>query len=579
MKIKLEDQKRLEKQLKSTDRGKVVPVWLPDDEGKNAFTVKNQNRWRRYAELEIYGLFHYKQSESTDSPTVKKAWADYYQMNKLFANRIFEAYNPGDIIIIHDYNLMLLPSLLRQLLPRAYIGFFLHIPFPSREFFRCISRRKELLEGVLGANMIGLQSPSYCRHFSSCCHRILGFEASANGVDVYGAHVAVEAFPIGINAVTTEEAAFHNLDVAKKTTSIRKLFAGKKMIIGRDRLDTVHGVTQKLQAFELFLERYPDWHDKVVLIQITSPSEINTDGHDGASKFLDKISDLTSKINGLCGSLDFTPVQHFPQYLAKEDYYALLQVADVALITSVRDGMNTVSLEYVICQKNNHSPLILSEFSGTSTNLSGAIYVNPWDLGAVAHAINDALCMGREARKTQNEQLYQHVVENNVQNWTDAYIERLLANLETYQHGFCTPLLSREALLTQYSKSTKRLFMFDYDGTLTPIVQDPAAAIPTNRVLHSLTTLASNPKNYVWIISGRDQGFLDKYLGHIQELGLSAEHGCFMRRANQRNWVNMAEKEDMRWQMEVLKIFQRYTEETPGLFLSVTSLFHSTQSC
>ena len=487
-------------------------------------------------------------------------------MNKLFADRILELYSPGDIVMVHDYQLMLLPSLLRQRLPNIYIGFFLHVPFPSSEFYRCLSRRKEVLEGVLGANMIGFQSFSYSRHFSSCCTRILGFDSSSAGVDAYGAHVAVDVFPIGINSISTKRQAFDSPDVEERIKLIREMYAGKKLIVGRDRLDAVRGVVQKLQAFEMFLEKYPEWQEKVVLIQVTSPSAVVSEGGDNTQeKMVNKISDLAAKINGTYGSLSFTPVRHFPQYLSAEEYFALLRIADVGLITSVRDGMNTTSMEYVVCQKDNHGPLILSEFSGTAGSLSGAIHINPWDLGGVADAINDALNMSTKERDDQHDQLYSHVVSNNVQSWTNNYLKRLLTNLSSFDQSFATPALDRAKLLSQYRHAERRLFMFDYDGTLTPIVKDPAAAIPSDRVIRTLKTLAADPANSVWIISGRDQAFLDEWMGHIPELGLSAEHGSFMRQPLSDEWVNLTEKEDMSWQQEVIDVFQHYTDKTQGM--------------
>ncbi|KAF2807930.1 uncharacterized protein BDZ99DRAFT_420584 [Mytilinidion resinicola] len=569
LRVSREDRQRLERQLERNHGGRIVPVWLTDglDADQDVATIKDQSKWRRYAEHELYTLFHYKQNEPADGRAVRRYWADYYRMNKLFADRILEIYKPGDIIVIHDYYLLLLPSLLRQRLPSVYIGFFLHIPFPSSEFYRCLSRRKEILEGVLGANMIGFQSYSYSRHFSSCCTRILGFDSSSAGVDAYGAHVAVDVFPIGIAAASTQRQAFGDPLIEEKIKGIRELYAGKKIIVGRDRLDSVRGVAQKLQAFEMFLERYPEWHDKVVLIQVTSPSHLQEDQEDADNRFVNKIADLVARINGTYGSLSFAPVQHFPQYLSREEYFALLRVADVGLITSVRDGMNTTSLEYVICQKGNNGPLILSEFSGTAGSLGNAIHINPWDLGGVAEAINEALTMPMDLRKEHQEKLYKHVVTNNVQNWTNNFLKRLMTNLSSFDQSFATPALDRAKLLYQYRQAKKRVFMFDYDGTLTPIVKDPQAAIPSDRVLRTLKTLASDPANAVWIISGRDQAFLDEWMGHITELGLSAEHGSFMRPPRSEEWENLTEKEDMSWQSEVMSVFQHYTERTQGSFI------------
>lgn len=570
IRVNRKDRERLEKQLERDHGGKIVPVWLPDevDEDRDEIVLKDQSRWRRYAEHELYTLFHYKQNEPADGRAARKTWADYYKMNKLFADRILELYKPGDIILIHDFYLLLLPSLLRQRLPNVYIGFHLHVPFPSSEFYRCLSRRKEILEGVLGANMVGFQSYSYSRHFSSCCTRVLGFDSSSAGVDAYGAHVAVDVFPIGINASTTQRTAFEDPVIDEKIKGIRELYAGKKIIVGRDRLDAVRGVAQKLQGFEMFLERYPQWREKVVLIQVTSPSSVQVlRGEDDDNKVVNKLSDLVAKINGNYGSLSFTPVQHFPQYLSKEEYFALLRVADVGLITSVRDGMNTTSLEYVICQKDNHGPLILSEFSGTAGSLGGAIHINPWDTGGVADAINEALTMPQEQRKESFEKLYKHVVSNNVQSWTNNFLRRLMTNLSSFDQSFATPALDRAKLLYQYRQAKKRLFMFDYDGTLTPIVKDPGAAIPSDRVIRTLKTLASDPNNSVWIISGRDQQFLDEWMGHISELGLSAEHGSFMRHPRQEEWINLTEETDMSWQSKVIEIFQHFNDRTQGQFV------------
>lgn len=567
--ISREDQSRLEHQLAHDKNGRTVPVWLFDDtEGIKAtegICVKDQARWRRFAEHELYTLFHYKQNEPTNGRGERTSWADYYKMNQKFADRILQIYKPGDIIMIHDYHLLLLPSILRQKIPHMYITFFLHIPFPSSEFLRCLPRRKDVLEGVLGANLIGFQAYSYSRHFVSCCTRILGFPSDIAGVDAYGAKVTVGVFPIGIDAALVERLAFDGGLIDDQAKKLRKLYEGKKIIVGRDRLDSVRGVAQKLMAFERFLEMYPEWREKVVLIQVTSPTSVEEEKEDSRNKIANKVSELVAKINGMYGSLGFSPVQHYPQYLSQQEYLALLRAADIGLITSVRDGMNTTSLEYVVCQRDSHGPLILSEFSGTAGSLRDAIHINPWDLTGVAQQINSALTMSEEKKMVMHHSLYQHVTNKNVQNWSNVILKRLLTILSSHNATVSTPLLDKAALLTQYRTAKKRLFMFDYDGTLTPIVKDPADAIPSDRVIRTLRALASDHRNAVWVISGRDQEFLGQYLGHIQELGFSAEHGSFMRHPGHSDWENLAEKFDMGWQKEVMECFQKYTEKTPGI--------------
>jgi trehalose 6-phosphate synthase/phosphatase len=563
------DRTRLEEELANDPNGKIWPVWLSDETEVDGadLHLKDQGRWRRYAEHELFTLFHYRQHAPDDGRPERKWWVDYVRMNQLFADRIVQVYEPGDIVWIHDYHLMLLPSMLRQRIPNIYIGFFLHIPFPSSEFIRCLPRRKDILTGVLGATMIGFQSYSYARHFNSCCKRILGFESNSAGVDAYGAHVAVDIFPIGIDAAAVQRAAFADPAIEENITALRQVYAGKKIIVGRDRLDIIRGVSQKLMAFEIFLDRNPEWREKVVLIQVTSPTSVEEEQEDAGHKIEHKISSLVSKINGEYGSLSHSPVQHYLQYLSAPEYFALLRIADVGLITSVRDGMNTTSLEYIICQKGHCGPLILSEFSGTAACLGNAIHINPWDLVGVADSIKEALDMSEVQKKVNHEKLYSYVTTHTVSNWSDNFLRRLITNLLSFSQSDLTPALDRNKMIKQYHKATRRLFMFDYDGTLTPIVKDPNAAIPSDRVLRTLKALAADPQNHVWIISGRDERFLDEWMGHISELGLSAEHGCFIRHPRSEEWENLTSKMDMAWQKEVMDVFSHYTERTQGSWI------------
>ena len=563
--VPAQDMQRLENRLAQSNTIRTVPVWLADDSEmpNDGIALRDQARWRRYAEHELYTLFHYKQHEPSDGRAERLQWADYYRMNQKFANRIMEIYKPGDVVIVHDYYLMLLPSMLRQRMPNIYISFFLHSPFPSSEFLRCLSRRKEVLEGMLGANLIGFQSYDYSRHFLSCCTRILGFPSDPLGIDAYGARVQVAVFPIGIDAAKAESNAWAE-GVNDKYDALKKMYHGKKIIVGRDRLDSVRGVAQKLQAFERFLEMYPEWREKVVLIQVTSPTSVEAEKGNPENKIASRVNELVMKINGQYGSLGFSPVQHYPQYLDQDEYFALLRAGDIGLITSVRDGMNTTSLEYIVCQKESHGPLILSEFSGTASSLSDAIHINPWDLSGVAEKINLALTMSDERRMAMQSSLYRHVTTHNMQSWITKFIRKVYNVLGESNKANATPLLDRSLLLSRHRAAGRRLFMFDYDGTLTPIVREPSAAIPSKRIVQGLTLLASDPRNAVWIISGRDQEFLGQHLGHIKELGFSAEHGSFIRHPGSEEWENLAEQLDMGWKEEVVRVFERYTDKVPG---------------
>ena len=560
------DRNNLEKTLLNDPAGKMVPVWLFDrtEERNGDLALADQARWRRYAEHDLYTLFHYKQNDASDVYLERKRWMDYVRLNRKFADKVAGLCQAGDIVWIHDYHLMLLPIFLRYRLPNIYIGFMLHAPFPTSELFRCLGKRKEILRGVLGANMIGFQTYSHSRHFASCCSRILGCEVQPGGVDDNGAHIATDVFPVGIDAAGVARSAYAEPGVGHSIGRIRKQFAGQKIVVGRDRLDTIRGIAQKLHAFQKFLDKYPEWQGNVVLIQITSPTSIKEEKEDLGNKTASKVSALVSNINTTYGGLEYNPVHHYAQYLSKDEYFALLRVADLALITSVRDGMNTTSLEFIVCQKEKKSPLILSEFSGTAASLHQAIHINPWDFEGVADSIHQALTMPAIEKTVAYKQMYQHVTTHTIHQWAQDYLSRLAINLASFKPFKHTPILDRASLLNHYLHARRRLFMFDYDGTLTPIVKDPQAALPSDHMINAIKILAKEKRNNVWIISGRDQAFLDEWLGHIPELGLSAEHGSFIRQPEQHVWQNLTEDLDMSWQHDVMNVFQHFTERTQG---------------
>ncbi|EGW34937.1 trehalose-6-phosphate phosphatase [Spathaspora passalidarum NRRL Y-27907] len=545
-----EDKQELEAKLREANGSENIhPVWL---------LRRDQSRWRKYAEKVLWPVFHYIQGQPSDGKEEAEAWHDYVKFNEVYLNKIKSVYKPGDVILIHDYYLLLLPQLLRMEFPDAYIGLFLHIPFPSSEYFRCLSKRTQLLDGMLGADKIGFQSGSFQRHFLSCCARLLGFEVTSDKVFAFGTTISVETLPIGVDTKKIEHDAFlPDSGIEEKVTALKELYKGKKIIVGRDRLDKVRGVVQKLEAFGMFLEMYPEWREKVVLIQVSSP------GFTHSANVESKVTELINQINSQYGNLNYTPILHYQMMIPKDEYLALLRVADLALITSVRDGMNTTAFEFVICQKYNSSPLVLSEFTGTASVLNEAILINPWDTVGIAKTINEAFLLSDKEKQQLEARLYEKVTSNTVQNWISTFIRDVIDHsLVTHVTNY-TPTLNRPLLLKNYLNSSRRLFLFDYDGTLTPIVKEPAAAIPSDKLNRILDVLAADPKNQIWIISGRDQAFLDKWMGD-KNVGLSAEHGCFMKDLGSKEWVNLAASFDMSWQAKVEEVYKDYTEKTPG---------------
>ncbi|SJK98408.1 related to trehalose-6-phosphate phosphatase [Armillaria ostoyae] len=534
-----------------------VPVWLDDKVA--------HGHYDGYCKQILWPLFHYLlwQDVATEYASADSHYPAYAAANAAFARRISEVYRPGDLIWVHDYHLLLLPRLIRELIPDAVLGLFVHTPFPSSEVYRCLPRRKEILDGMLGANLVCFQTYSYSRHFISTCIRVCGYETTHRGIDVEGHVTSVMHCPVGIDAERVARDILRP-GIPPKLEALQTLYEGKKIIVGRDKLDVVNGVLQKLRAFEKLLQDYPEWIGNVVMIQVTSPALTDS------PKLERQVSELVAHINGEYGSLDFIPVHHYHQTLKKDEFYALLSVADLAVITPLRDGMNTTSMEFVIAQeKTKHSPSVLSEFMGISKHMSEALQVNPWNLGDVAAAINKGLLMGEAEKLLRHVKLHKVVTTHTSHTWAAVLVKMMLSQMNSTNTAKMTPYIPKEILQSKYRMAKKRLFLFDYDGTLAPIVKIPSMATPSEQTLQALAKLCDDPNNVVYIISGRDGEFLDQHLGHFRKLGFSAEHGGFVREPGHKEWVNFTKSLDMSWMAEVHEIFKYYTERTTGSHIEV----------
>ncbi|KAI8148422.1 glycosyltransferase family 20-domain-containing protein [Fennellomyces sp. T-0311] len=528
----------------------MMPVFVPD--------AIATGHYEGYCKQVLWPVLHYVMWAETVAE--KKFWEDYVAVNRVFAEQVAKHYEEGDIIYIHDYHLLLLPQMLREMLPEARIGIFIHTPFVSSEIFRCLPRRKDILLGMLGANLVGFQTYNYARHFSSNCTRILGYEYTPAGIDANGVMVRLGVHPIGIDVKRVRHNC-HRPGVQPKMYAMVEKYRGKKILVGRDKLDPVKGVLQKFDSFEYFLKSYPEWRDRVVLIQVTSPGVVES------SRLEIKLAEAVNRINSQYGSLEFSPVHHFHQHIDRDEYYALLSVADVMVVTPTSDGMNTTSMEFVVAQEQTkQSPLVLSEFTGTAGGLSAAEIVNPWDYAEVAAAIHTCLTMSDE-EKQERFNANQFVNCHTASYWAHSLIQDLVTSAARESHWGPTPELEFDRLQIEYSESRKRLLFFDYDGTLTPICEKPEDAEPSPKTLKILEKLCQDPHNVVMVVSGRDQETLEKWLGHIPNLGISGEHGCFIRDPGKSNTVSMLEQVDMGWKDDVLEIFKYYTERTPGSFI------------
>lgn len=416
----------------------------------------------------LWPVFHYQLPDNPKSKAYEDhSYKHYVNVNRAFADKIVKNWKKGDIIWIHDYHLLLVPGMIRQKLPDAKIGFFLHVAFPSSEVFRCLAVRKELLEGMLGANLIGFQIHEYTRHFLQTCSRLLTAEATPTGLQLEDRFVDVINLPIGIDPVQLNE---HREDeqVTKWLDILRERYAGKKLIVARDKLDHVRGVRQKLLSYELFLNTNPEWRGNVILIQVALSSSEKSE--------LDAtVSDIVTRINSAYANLAYQPVVYLKQDIDYAQYLALLTIADALMITSQREGMNLTSHEYLFCQdgkylsEKRHGSLILSEFTGTASLFGGnELSVNPWDYRACANAIRKALDMGNSEKEERFKKLYHTVVQHSGSHWFTELMVRLdRAYDEQHRHDQTSvPRLNLNNLTQRYQQSERRLFILDYENTL-----------------------------------------------------------------------------------------------------------------
>ncbi|PNS20707.1 Trehalose-phosphatase [Sphaceloma murrayae] len=566
--IKRADRVKLEQRLMSDSGMSMIPVWLTDsiDEEKDIFTFQDQFKWRNYTEKELYQLFHYKLPVVIAGEEKSKRWDEYMRLNKMFADRILEFYSPGDTVIVHDYQLLLVPDLLRSRVRDIKIALVLHTPFPSHEYFRCLTHRDAIMAGILGADTIFFQSLNFADQFRQCCVQLAGqCKASLTEVDTPdNRSVTLEVLQLGMDNDAVRKFAFESPLVQDLVQKHGRMYHGKRAtIIGRDRVDSTRGVKQKLQAFATLLTLHPIWRNRIELIQILTPPSIEDVGRGGKANVGELVRE-TEAINAKFGNFGWRPIILLTESPKKEEYFAALRLAEIALITSIREGMSTMAIEFALLQRDRHKPVVISEFSGSASALPGAIFVNPFDARQTANTIHAALLTNKRERKVMYDQTNAALTANNLPLYTHKMLRRLYINMELHKVEEVRPELDYDIIKRYSTNASKRLFVFDYDGTLTPIVNDPGHALPSTDMLQVLTNLAEDERNTVWIISGRDQAFLSRYLGHISQLGFSAEHGCFMRYPRSTTWQDMTVNKDKGWQAVVQDVLQKVADSMPG---------------
>ena len=507
----------------------------------------------------IWPLFHYF-TQYTDYD--RDLWKYYQRVNKLFCNAVMELAEPDDVIWIHDYHLMLLPKLIRENLPDATIGFFLHIPFPSFEIFRLLPWRKEILDGLFGADLIGFHTYGYVRHFLDSAHRLLGYEHTHGQITADNRVVKVDAFPMGID-YERYSSAVHESAVQKEINRIRKKLGEKKIILSIDRLDYTKGVLQRLEAFEFFLEKNPEYKEKVILILVAAPSRARVEHYYSLKR---QIDELVGKINGIHGTIDWQPVLYQYFSLPFRKLIPMYNAADVALVTPLRDGMNLIAKEFIASKTEGKGVLILSEMAGAAEELGEAIIVNPNNKDEIAEALKEALEMSAEEQMERNRVMQNRLQRYNVVRWANDFIESL-SHIKKIQQELCARRLTHEMkkkLIGDYLNRNNRLILLDYDGTLVPFAEKPERAKPDSELLSTLKALTNDTKNEVVIASGRDKEALHMWFGDLN-LGLIAEHGVWFKE-NKESW-KMIEPLRNDWKKEIRQFLELYADRTPGSFI------------
>jgi trehalose 6-phosphate synthase/phosphatase len=379
----------------------------------------------------LWPLFHYLIDRV---PVHAAGWDAYREVNAAFADAVARQYRPGDLIWVHDYQLMLVPAMLRQRLPSARIGFFLHIPFPSAEVFRILPWRREVLDGMLGADLVGFHISAYTRHFVDAVQQVVGAGTGAEHVRVGRHEVGVGAFPMGVEADQFAALASDE-DVRAQAEAIRHDAAGRQIVLGVDRLDYTKGIPRRLEAIEQLLTAHPELSDQMRYIQVAVPSRGEVEQY---QKFKRVVEGTIGRINGTCSTLRSTPIHYIHQSVSMPQLVALYAAADVMLVTPLRDGMNLVAKEFVASRVHDDGVLVLSEFAGAAAEMAGAVMVNPYDVDAVAQRLHDALSMPADERRARMQALRRRVHEYDVHHWAADFLTRL------QQHS-SSPLISSAA--------------------------------------------------------------------------------------------------------------------------------------
>ena len=521
-----------------------------------------------FARNTLWPLFHYFTENVTYS---EESWDAYVKINQLFAEKILEEIEDGDIVWIHDYHLLLVPRLIREQKPGVSIGLFCHVPFPSYELFRLLPWRQEIIEGMLGADLIGFQTYDHVRHFMSSVRRLLGVDSFLNRISLGERTLKVDVFPKGINydRFRNKSLEIHGEHprwslIQEEMQMFKESGQLEKLIVSIDKLDYTKGIPQRIRAFERFLQTYPEYIGRVSLIVQAIPSGETSDSFFNLKA---KVDELVGRINGNYGTITWTPVRYLNQTFTLDERIDLYSLSDIALILPLRDGMNLVAKEFVASRHDGSGVLILSELAGASKELHEALLVNPNDLDAIAEAICEAIEMPFDEQVRRNTVMMQRLQRYTVDRWASEFIKSLEGVKEIQEVNLTRKIsITRmREIVAEYANSKKRILFLDYDGTLSWFKKDPEDAKPDEQLYHILEELTLDKNNTVVIISGRDKETLGRWFNQGWDIHFIAEHGVWLREPKG-EW-HMMEQIDNEWKESIQPLLEYYVDQTPRTFI------------
>ncbi|KAL0443806.1 UNVERIFIED_CONTAM: putative alpha,alpha-trehalose-phosphate synthase [UDP-forming] 7 [Sesamum latifolium] len=517
------------------EKFKCVPAFLPPN-----LLAKY---YHGFCKKQLWPLFHYMLPFSADhgGRFDRSMWEAYVSANKLFSQKVIEVLNPeDDFVWIHDYHLMVLPTFLRRRFVRLRMGFFLHSPFPSSEIYRSLPVREEILKALLNSDLIGFHTFDYARHFLSCCSRMLGLEYQSKrgyiGLDYYGRTVGIKIMPVGIH------------------------------------MGHIESVIRQADKELKMLKQHPNWQGRAVLVQIANPSRGK--GID-LEEIQNEIEESCKRINKELGRPGYEPIVFIHRPISISERMAYYSIAECVVVTAVRDGMNLTPYEYIVCRQGisgaeagsewsgpKKSMLVVSEFIGCSPSLSGAIRVNPWNVEATAEAMNESISMADTEKELRHEKHYRYVSTHDVAFWSRSFLQDMERTCADHFRKRCWGIglgfgfrvvaldpnfrkLSIDDIVAAYTRAKSRAILLDYDGTLMP--QNLIIKTPSAQVLSLLNRLCADPKNLVFMVSGRGRDSLSRWFLPCKKLGLAAEHGYFLRWPQLEEWETYGQSSEFGW--------------------------------